>query len=68
FDKANRVQITLGADREFSLWSLPVHTTSYQSDKLQKVYQSSCFVQQWSLELDPGAQEELRVTMDLRKR
>jgi hypothetical protein len=67
-DNANRVQITFGADSEFSLWCLPVCTMSYIGDTLRKVYQCSCFLPQWRLELQPDQQEELMVSVDLRQR
>jgi hypothetical protein len=68
YDNVNRVQIAFGADREFSLWSLPVYTMSYVGDSLRKIYQCSCFLPQWQLELEPDQQEELKVSIDLRKR
>ena len=68
YDNVNRVQIALGADSEFSLWCLPVYTMSYIGDTLRKIYQSSCFLPQWQLELQPDQQEELKVSVDLRKR
>jgi hypothetical protein len=68
YDNLNRVQIALGADREFSLWTLPVYTMSYLGDTLSKVYQCSCLLPQWQLELQPDQQEELKVSVDLRKR
>ena len=68
YDNLNSVQIALGADREFSLWSLPVYTMSYVGDTLRKVYQCSCLLPQWQLKLLPDQQEELKVSIDLRKR
>jgi hypothetical protein len=68
YDNVNGVQIALAADSEFALWCLPVHTTSYLGDALQKVYQSSCLLPQWQLELGANQQRELKVSLDLRKR
>jgi len=68
YDAVNRVQITFGAEREYSLWSLPVYTMSYLGNTPGKVYQASCFLPQWQLELEPDQQEELKVSVDLRKR
>jgi hypothetical protein len=68
YDNVNRVQIAFAADSEFSLWCLPVYTMSYVDDALQKVYQSSCLLPQWQLELEPDQREELKVSLDLRKR
>jgi alpha-amylase len=68
YDNVNGVQITFAADRDFSLWSLPVYTTSYAGDALRKIYQCSCLLPQWQIELQPDQQEELKVSVDLRKR
>jgi hypothetical protein len=68
YDNVNGVQIAFGADREFSLWSLPVYTMSYVGDSLRKMYQSSCFLSQWDLQLQPDQRDELKVSIDLRKR
>jgi hypothetical protein len=68
YDNVNGVQIAFGADREFSLWSLPVYTMSYVGDLLRKMYQSSCFLSQWDLKLQPDQRDELKVSIDLRKR
>ena len=68
YDNVNGVQIAFGADREFSLWSLPVYTMSYVDDSLRKMYQSSCFLSQWDLKLQPDQRDELKVSIDLRKR
>jgi hypothetical protein len=68
YDNVNGVQIAFGADREFSLWSLPVYTMSYVGDSLRKMYQSSCFLSQWDLKLQPDQRDELKVSIDLRKR
>jgi alpha-amylase len=67
-DKANGVQINLAADREFSLWSLPVRTVSYEQNERRSTYQSSCFVPKWELRLQPNERDELKVQIDLRKR
>jgi hypothetical protein len=67
-DSANGVQIAFGANREFALWSLPVFTVGHAGDSLEKTYQCSCLLPQWQLSLLPEQQEELKVSIDLRKR
>jgi alpha-amylase len=66
-DKANGVRLSLGADRAFSLWSLPVETVCYEREKRTTLYQGSCFVSQWEINLQPEQQDELKVSIDLRK-
>ena len=68
YDNSNKVQITLGADRAFSLWIVPVRTTSYTGGVARKTYQGSCILPQWHLDLEPDQREELKVSIDLRKR
>jgi len=66
-DKANGVCLSLGADRAFSLWSLPVQTVCYEREERSTLYQCSCFVPQWEISLQPDQHEELKVGIDLRK-
>jgi hypothetical protein len=68
YDNSNKVQFALGSDRAFSFWILPVRTTSYSGGVARKTYQGSCILPQWRLELEPGQSEELKVSIDLRKR
>ncbi len=67
-DKSNSVQITLAADKQFALWSLPVQTVCYIRKKKETTYQSSCFLCRWNLEIEPSRYEELKLSLDLRKR
>jgi hypothetical protein len=66
-DKANGVQLSLGADRAFSLWSLPVETVCYERKERTTLYQSSCLVPQWEINLQPDQNDELKLSIDLRK-
>jgi alpha-amylase len=53
-DVLNEVSITLSSARESLCWSLPVETlTPHAEDGQEKIFQSYCFVPQWTLSLAP---------------
>jgi hypothetical protein len=62
-DPANKAALTLSADLPFDLWCLPVETVTYQPAGRCRSYQGSCFVQRWSLSLDPGQLAKLSVAL-----
>lgn len=52
-DLYNNVLININSSNEFFLWSLPIETMSQCNGKMEKLYQSSCFMLRWRLELEP---------------
>ncbi len=60
-DLYNNVLININSSNEFSLWSLPVETLSQCDEKMEKLYQSSCFVLKWQIELDPEDTWQCRI-------
>lgn len=66
-DKVNNVSISLHADKNYTLWSLPVETLSRNKQTVIKTYQSSCFVPQWSLCLDPNEEWSVDVVLSISK-
>jgi hypothetical protein len=66
-DRANGVLLNLAAERLFLLWSLPVETVCYRGSERETIYQSSCLVASWPLSVQPGQEQEFKLTLDLRK-
>jgi hypothetical protein len=64
-DPANKAALALTADVPFDLWCLPVETVTYQPAGRRRSYQGSCFVQRWSLSLEPGRLAKLSVALKL---
>ncbi len=60
-DLYNNVLININSSNDFSLWSLPVETSSLYEGKIERLYQSSCFILKWLLELDPGSSWQSRI-------
>ncbi len=62
-----KVSITISGSEEFSLWTFPVVTETRNLDKIEKIYQSTCFVLKWSVEIDSGKDWTSIVTIRLEK-
>jgi hypothetical protein len=66
-DKVNNVSISFYADKNYTLWSLPVETLFRDKQKIIKTYQSSCFVPQWPLCLEPNEEWTVDVALSVSK-
>ncbi len=62
-DRRNKVAISLAATRNFKLWSMPVETTSRTLTGTSRCYQSSCFLPQWTVQLEPKGIWEVSLTL-----
>ncbi len=67
-DLINKVAIILSSDRKLEIWSLPVVTTSQAEGSMKKIYQSSCFICHWQLELDSQDSWETNLSLKLQKK
>ncbi len=66
-DLVHEVSLGIGASLPFKLWSLPVETYSRSLRGDAKVYQSSCLVPQWTINLQPNERWEVVLTIGLGK-
>lgn len=57
------IQVVLRMDRKCCLWRFPVETVSLSESGFEKIFQGSCLLPHWFLELEPKGQFE--VTMEL---
>lgn len=53
-DDWDRLAVLLEWNRSGDLWRLPVETISQSEAGFERIYQSSCVVPQWRIDLDPG--------------
>ncbi len=53
-DLHNRTAIVLGSESEFTLWSLPVETSTWSNGTCIRAYQANCLLPRWHLSLAPG--------------
>ncbi len=66
-DRVNNVSISFDADKNYTLWSLPVETLFREKEKITKIYQSSCFVPQWTLCLEPNQEWSVDAVLSISK-
>lgn len=67
-DRYNEVVVTVSAASDFSLWSLPIETTVYHFDQIEKIYQSTCIVPRWNINLQPKETWEMRISIGFLQR
>ncbi len=51
-DKFSGVRLTIGVDRSATLWSFPIYTVSLSEGGFERIYQGSCLLFLFPLELD----------------
>lgn len=64
-DLLNNVIINVNIDNPCSLWVLPVETFSQSIEKVDKIYQSTCFMPFWNFALPKGESWETTFTLEL---
>lgn len=62
-DEWNGMKVVLRTDRSCNLWRFPVETVSLSESGFEKIFQGSCLLLYWPLELESGSKFE--VTVDL---
>ena len=58
-DEYMKIDVQVGADDLNAIWRLPVETISLSEAGFEKVYQSSCILLIWDVELDKQVQFSL---------
>ena len=62
-DEWNRMETVLKTNKSCHLWRFPVETVSLSESGFEKIFQGSCLLLYWPLELEPG--EKFEVTVEL---
>jgi hypothetical protein len=62
-DEWNRMKVVLKPDKRCNLWRFPVETVSLSESGFERIFQGSCLLFYWPLDLEPG--KEFRVTIEL---
>jgi hypothetical protein len=62
-DEGNKMEVVLRADKSSNLWLFPIETVSLSENGFEKIFQGSCLLLHWPLELEPDGQ--FRVDLDL---
>jgi hypothetical protein len=66
-DRANGVALAFDADKDFTLWCLPVETIYREKKKCTKLYQSSCFLTIWPVCIGPGEEWSSDLVLSISK-
>jgi alpha-amylase len=62
-DEWNRFEVVLKTDKNCGLWRFPIETVSLSESGFERIFQGSCLLFYWPLELKP--REEFVVTVEL---
>ncbi len=62
-DEWNKMKAVLKADKSCNLWRFPIETVSLSESGFEKIFQGSCLLLYWPLELEPGG--EFQVSFEL---
>ncbi len=64
-DEWNRMKVTLRTDKRGGLWRFPIETVSLSESGFERVFQGSCLLFYWPLELEPGKQFEVNIELGI---
>lgn len=67
-DIYNAVEIQYTTSKTAGLWSFPLETFSRTLNILNKIYQASCFLLHWDLNLQPGEEWNNTIKISFSKR
>jgi len=59
------MKVVLKTDRNCNLWRFPVETVSLSESGFERIYQGSCLLLYWPLDLEPGRQFEFNVELGI---
>ena len=66
-DRQHDLRLTWRVDRAALLWRTPVLTVSFSEEGYEEVYQATCLMPVWNLELAPGETWDLRTDFEIGK-
>lgn len=64
-DEWTGMKVVLGTDRRCRLWRFPIETVSLSESGFEKIFQGSCLLFYWPLDLEPGRQFEATVELGI---
>jgi alpha-amylase len=62
-DEWNRMKVVLKTDRKCNLWRFPIETVSLSESGFERIFQGSCLLLYWPLELEPKGQFEFNLEL-----
>jgi len=64
-DEWSGIEWRLTADQPGDLWRFPIETVSQSEGGFEKIYQGSCLLLHWGIDLAPGEERNFQLTMEL---
>ena len=64
-DEWVEMKVVLKTDRNCNLWRFPVETVSLSESGFERIYQGSCLLLYWPLDLEPGAGFEVTIELGI---
>ena len=64
-DEWNRFKVILTIDGKCNLWRFPVETVSLSENGFERIFQGSCLLLHWPLELEPKGQFEVSIEVGI---
>ena len=64
-DEWNRIKVVLKTDRRCNLWRFPIETVSLSESGFERIFQGSCLLFYWPLDLEPMRQFEFNIELGI---
>jgi alpha-amylase len=64
-DEWNGIEVVLKMDKRCNFWRFPVETVSLSESGFERIFQGSCLLFYWPLELEKGAQFEVTIELGI---
>jgi alpha-amylase len=62
-DEWNKMKVVLKTDRRCNLWRFPIETVSLSESGFERIFQGSCLLFYWSLDLEPEKRFEVSIEL-----
>ena len=64
-DEWNKMEVVLKTDRKCNLWRFPIETVSLSESGFERIFQGSCLLFYWPLELEPKMRFEVSIELGI---
>ncbi len=64
-DESNGMKVFINIDRKGNLWRFPIETVSLSESGFERVFQGSCLLIYWPLELEPEKRFEVNIELGI---
>lgn len=65
-DEYNGIMVVINSDKNFNLWRFPVETVSLSESGFERIFQGSCLLLFWSLELIPEGTFNVNIELGIK--